>query len=279
MGALKELRDFRKISRSGCVSESLEVRVLLMDKAQMRKAYRRHLAQNSLAAALSGFLALCSALPAQSQQGQTSPEPTRQQEPPPPQPGQTHEPGAPPQALQIPDTQSAPPFTLRDKFDYRVVQSFGLRGFAGAFIGAAIGQAENSPHEWGQGIGGFAERYGSGFAGNVSRQTFAFVLESAFREDPRYFPSEDKSKKLRLLNALKQVIICKTDNNASSFAYARVFSEFGAGQFINIWQPRSTSSVGDGFKRGFIGLGGDAAYNLMQEFIPFTRPHSLRNRH
>jgi hypothetical protein len=198
---------------------------------------------------------------------------------PPPQPGQVQPPGAPPPALQIPNTQSAPPFTVRDKFDYRVVQSFGLRGFGGALISAAFGQAENSPKEWGQGVSGFAERYGSGLGGNVSRQTFAWVLESAFREDPRYFPSEDKSKKERALNALKQVIICKQDDGAASFAYARVFSEFGAGQFVNVWQPRSTGSVGDGFKRSFIGLGGDAAYNFMQEFIPFTRPHSLRHRH
>ena len=245
-----------------------------MDKARMRKAQKRYVAQNSLAAALVGFFALCSPLTAQSQQGQSSQQPA-----PPPQPGQVQQPGAPPASLQIPNTESAPPFTLSDKFEYRVIQSFGLRGFAGAFISAAVGQGLDSPHEWGEGIGGFAERYGSAFAGNFSRQTFAFVLESAFREDPRYFPSEDKSMKLRALNALKQVIICKDDNGASSFAYARVFSDFGAGQFVNIWQPRSTSSVGEGFKRSFIGLGADAAYNFMQEFIPFTRPISLRHRH
>lgn len=199
----------------------------------------------------------------------------------PPQPGQT----APPPQQQpnslenLPNTVSAPPFTVLDKFDYRVVQSLGLRGFGGAAISAAIGQARNSPHEWGQGISGYAERFGSGFAGNFSRQTFAFVLESAFHEDPRYFASEDKSKKERLLNALKQVIICKTDSGKSEFAYARVISEFGAGQFTNVWQPKSTGSVSAGFTRAFIGLGGDAAYNLMQEFFPFTRPHSLRHRH
>jgi hypothetical protein len=105
------------------------------------------------------------------------------------------------------------------------------------------------------------------------------VLESAFHEDPRYFPSEDKPKKQRLVNALKQVIICKNDSGRSEFAYARVFSSFGAAQFVNVWQPASTGSVGDGIKRGFIGLGADAAYNVMQEFLPFTRPISLRHRH
>src|SRR5579875_3794619 len=91
----------------------------------------------------------------------------------PPQPGQVSPPQNQPNALEkLPDTVSAPPFTVRDKFDYRVVQSFGIRGFAGAFVGAAIGQARNSPHEWGEGVEGFAERYGSGLASNLSRQTF-----------------------------------------------------------------------------------------------------------
>lgn len=224
--------------------------------------------QYSAAAALAGLLAL--SWPAS---GQASKEST-----PPAQPGQVQPPGAPPPALQIPNTQSAPPFTVRDKFDYRVVQSFGLRGFGGALVSAAFGFGLDSPHEWGQDLPGFAERYGSAFAGNLSRQTFAWVLESAFREDPRYFPSEDKGFKLRAINALKQVIICKQDDGAASFAYARVFSEFGAGQFVNLWQPRSTGGAGNGIKRSLIGLGADAAYDFMQEFIPFTRPRSLRRR-
>ena len=200
----------------------------------------------------------------------------------PPQPGQSQRRGSsqnPPQPLQLPNTVSAPPFTAADKFEYRVIQTFGLRGFVGAAIGAGIGQANNSPHEWGQGVGGFAERYASGFAGNLSRQTFAFVLETAFREDPRYFPSEDKTKKLRVLNAFKQVLVCKTDAGDSSFAYARVFSDFGAAQLVNVWQPKSTGTAGRGVVRGFIGLGADSAYQLLQEFFPFTRPASLRHRH
>jgi len=193
---------------------------------------------------------------------------------------QTPSTSAPPkQPGQLPDTMSAPPFTTGDKFEYRVVQSFGARGFVGAAIGAAIGQALNSPHEWGQEVSGFAHRYGSGFSGNFSRQVFAFSLETAFHEDPRYFPSEDTSKKEKAINALRQIIRCKTDAGGDSFAYARVFSAFGAGQFINVWQPKSTGSVADGVKRGFISLGADAAYNFMQEFIPFTRPISIRRRH
>ena len=194
---------------------------------------------------------------------------------PPPQPGQP-QPTSKTPLTSLPNTVSARPFTVADKLDYRVVQSFGLRGVAGAAVGAAIGQAGDRPREWGQGVEGYAERFGSGFAGNVSRQTFAFLIEAATHEDPRYFPSEDKSKKERVVNALKQVIVCKTDNGKSSFAYGRVFSQFAAGQFVNVWQPSSVDGFGSGIERSFIGFGGDFAYNMMQEFIPFTRPHSLR---
>ncbi len=198
----------------------------------------------------------------------------------PPEPGQLAQPDQAAKAgTQLPNTISATPFTIRDKFGYRVVQSLGLRGSVGSAISAAIGQGRDSPHEWGQGVEGFAKRYASGFAGNLSRQTFAFVLESAFHEDPRYFPSEEKSGKERIRNALKQVFICKTDAGGSEFAWARVMSNFGAGQFDNLWQPKSTGSVTDGLIRSFIGFGADAAYNVMQEFIPFTRPHSLRHGH
>jgi hypothetical protein len=247
-----------------------------MDTTGMREGQRLSSIQYRWAALLIGFVAMCSLLCGQSSQQTTPPpQPGQVQQ----QPSQAPQPGAPPASLRIPNTQSAPPFTVWDKFDYRVVQMFGLRGVVGAALSAGIGQLDDSPHEWGQGFDGYAERYGSGFAGNLSRQTFAWALESAFHEDPRYFPSEDKSMKQRALNALKQVIVCKNDDGSPSFAYARVFSDFGSAQFVNVWQPRSTGSVGDGFKRGLIGLGGDAGYNFLQEFFPFTRPHSLRHRH
>jgi len=197
------------------------------------------------------------------------------------QPGQPA--GQTPSAVkpdQLPNTVQAPPFTPLDKFDYRVVQMFGMKGFIGAGLGASIGQALDSPYEWGEGFGGFAKRYVSGFAGNVSRQTFAATLEAAFHEDPRYFPSDAHSTmKRRAFNALKQAIYTKTDNGGDSFAYARVISAFGAGQLVGVWQPSATAGVGQGLKRGFITIGADAGYNFLQEFIPFTRPISLRHRH
>lgn len=179
---------------------------------------------------------------------------------------------------QLPMSVSVPPLTIGQKFTYRVAGSFGVRGLLGNFVGAAIGQALNTPGEWGQGWGAYSERYASGLGGSLSRQVFAFTLESAFHEDPRYFPSRGKTKRSRLGHVLKSVVITHTDSGETQFAYARVISAFGAGQLVNVWQPRSNGHVSDGITRAFIVLGVDAGYDLMQEFLPFARPKPLRRR-
>lgn len=179
---------------------------------------------------------------------------------------------------QLPKSVSVPPLTVGEKFNNRIVGSLSFRGLLGNLVGAAIGQATNTPSEWGQGWGAYGERYASGLGGTLSRQFFAFTLESALHEDPRYFPSEERTRGARIKNVLKSVVITRTDSGADQFAYGRVISALGAGQLVNVWQPRSTSHVSDGIERAFIVLGVDAGFNLMQEFLPFTRPKALRHR-
>ncbi len=177
---------------------------------------------------------------------------------------------------QIGPTLTADAMTVHEKFNYRVIQSFGLHGYMGAAMGAAIGQARNSPREWGQGVGGFAIRYASGIGTNLSRQTMAFGIEAALHEDPRYFPSKEKGLVRRLRNALLQTVVARTDSGRETFAWGRMGSALGAGELANAWQPPSTSTPGRGLQRGVIILGGDLSYNLLQEFVPFVRPRGLR---
>lgn len=179
-------------------------------------------------------------------------------------------------AAHVGPTEGAQPFSVGKKFQYRVGQSFGLRGLAGPLVGAAIGQAMDSPSEWGQGFGGLATRYASGFGGNLSRQTIAFGLEATLHQDPRYFPSKAKGFKARLKNVLLQTIVARKDSGGNQFAYARVVSAFASAQVVNAWQPNSTGSFTDGLTRGCITLGADAGLNFLQEFVPFLRPREFR---
>ncbi len=174
------------------------------------------------------------------------------------------------------NTMTAPPLTVAGKLQYRVVDEFSIRGVIGNLMGAGLGQLTNTPSEWGQGWGAYGERYASGFGSTLSRQAFAFTLESALHEDPRYFPSTETSFGARVKHALKFALITETDSGDERFAYSRVISAFGSGQLVNVWQPRSTSHVSDGLERGVITLGVDAGFNLAQEFIPSFRPKPFR---
>ena len=84
---------------------------------------------------------------------------------------------------QVGPTMTATRLSVHEKFEYRIVQSFGLRGFAGAVVGAAIGQARDVPHEWGQEAGGYGTRYASGFGTNLSRQSM--WIPAIFRANRR----------------------------------------------------------------------------------------------
>src|SRR5579863_10411971 len=80
---------------------------------------------------------------------------------------------------QVGPTMTADPFTVHEKFEYRFLQTVGLHGYLGAAAGSAIGQARDVPHEWGEGLGGYASRYASDFGTNVARQSIEFGLETA----------------------------------------------------------------------------------------------------
>jgi hypothetical protein len=177
------------------------------------------------------------------------------------------------------DTMSAEALSVSRKFQVRVVQMFGIRGIVGSAIGASIGQGTNTPGEWGQGWGAFGTRYASGFGNNLSRQSFAFTLETILHEDPRYFPSTEKTTGARVKSVVMQILFGKTDDGRTTVAYGRLISAFAAAQLTNAWQPKSNGGVGNGITRGFIVLSGDAASNFMQELIPFMRSEPFRHRH
>lgn len=167
--------------------------------------------------------------------------------------------------------------TPHEKFKYRVVEQFGIRGFLGTAISAGIGEGLDIPDAWGPHWDGYGKRYASGFAVGISRQVFALGLDDVLHQDPRYFPSSQLRFGPRLGNVLKQVVVTKNDNGHSAIASSRIVSALGAGLLANAWQPEGHSSIGDGLERGGLSLAGDAAFFCLQEFMPFTRNSVFRH--
>jgi hypothetical protein len=216
--------------------------------------------EKSSAILLTTVIAICSALPAQAQTASTPTAPV--------QPGRL-----------LQDTVSAPPLTVGGKFHYRILSLFGPRDLIGLAVGAGIATGFEVPKEWGRGGSGYGLHYANSFGIAFTRQAFAWGLDSAFHEDPRYFPSEEHGWVPRAKNVFRQVLICKNDKGGDTVAYGRLGSAFAAAQVAGAWQPPSTQGFGNGLERGAIILAADATINLVQEFIPFMRPGSLRHRH
>ncbi len=202
---------------------------------------------------------------------QTTPQPSPQPAP------QQSDSGSPASQNPAPfDRSSLSGYNLREKFIYDTKNVFGPVPLILNALGAGLGQALNSPSQWGQGAEGYADRFASSFGTNMAHQYIGFGLESALHEDPRYMLSKDRSAKGRLKSVLRQSFTARKDAGGDTFAYARIGSAFGAGLLSNTWQPHGSNGIGDGFTRGAEILAIDIGSNLAQEFIPFVRRFQVR---
>ncbi len=163
------------------------------------------------------------------------------------------------------------PYTVAQKFKAATQDVFWPYALAGVGFSAGFSQLTNTPSEWGQGAEGYARRYANAFGVNLSYQYFSATLESALHEDPRYFPSGDRSTRARFHHAVAGVFLTRKDDGGSGFAYARWASAYGAGFLSNTWNPRSNNHASDALITGTTILGIDLAVKLGQEFVPFLR--------
>src|SRR5438552_10194018 len=127
-------------------------------------------------------------------------------------------------------------------------------GFAGA--SAAIGQVRNSPHEWGQGVGGFAKRFGSSFASHVVKNGIKFPIAYALHEDLSYHPSGKRGFMPRLGYALESTVITrKTNTGRRTPAVGEISGTVGSSLISRAWQPASAHTIASGFSTAGISMG------------------------
>src|SRR5258707_3729516 len=149
-----------------------------------------------------------------------------------------------------------------------------LRGLANgeAFVFAAahagIGQAKNTPKEWGGGAEGFGERVGNAYAEHVIHRTLQYGVSAALHEDNRYFVSGQSGFFRRAKYAVMSTLLARHDNGSQSFSFSRVGSAAGTAFISPAWQPRSTTSAGDGVVSFGVSMGSDIGFNVVREFWP-----------
>jgi hypothetical protein len=169
------------------------------------------------------------------------------------------------------------PLTPKQKFELgwkSVVDPVSI-GLAGAVAG--FQQATDAYSGFGQGMQGYAKRFGASYANLVSG-TFigSVILPSFFKQDPRYFYKGTGSRKSRLLYAMASAVICKGDNERWQPNYSNMLGSLAAGALSNLYYPASNrKGVTLTFENGLLGIAGSAAGGIFEEF--FSRrltPHA-----
>ncbi len=159
--------------------------------------------------------------------------------------------------------------------DGYVKHTFSPKSAVMAGAGAAVNQANDTPHEWSQGAAGFGRRFASAFGKHIVHKTIQYPISRLLHEEFSYRRSDKTGFGSRLKYALAGTVIThKTTTGKQTVAVGEISGVVGSGLISRLWQPASTRTVAAGFTSGGITLGIDAGMNVMKEFWPEIRhPH------
>ena len=116
---------------------------------------------------------------------------------------------------------SAPfhPITTRQKFTIAVKDSFDGPVYLTTGLFAGLSQLEGTDNNvYGQGMKGFAHRYGINYADQVVGNFFPeSIVPSLIHKDPRYFRKGEGAKWGRLYYAISRIVVSRNDKGVTTF--------------------------------------------------------------
>jgi hypothetical protein len=163
---------------------------------------------------------------------------------------------------------SIPPLSAGEKFQFHANQNFNLPSLASRSAGAGLMQWRDRPEQWGQGAGGYANRFGSMTATAGIRTTLAAGLNTGLHQDPRYFRATRTGFWPRFKHAARGTILTRTDLGGETLSTWRLGSAYGAAFLSATWQPGESGIVRRGLAGGSMQMGFAFANNLFAEFWP-----------
>jgi hypothetical protein len=166
------------------------------------------------------------------------------------------------------ETGTYVPITSRQKLTIATKDTvdYPLFLLGGAFAGLA--QLTNEHPRFGQGMVGFAHRYGTAYADQfVGNYMTEGILPILFHEDPRYFRRGHGPKKSRTFYAATRIFVTKTDSGGTTFNFAEVVGNSIAAGVGNAYYP-GERTLWDNLSRLGQALATDAISQVLKEFWP-----------
>jgi hypothetical protein len=139
-------------------------------------------------------------------------------------------------------------------------------------VSAAIAggeQASNAYPGFGQGLRGYARRFGASVGDSTSGMLLSgAILPTVFHQDPRYFYRGTGSRGSRLMFVLKQTVEQKGDNGRWQFAWSNTLGGVGSALISDTYYPRQGHQWGSETGQLFgLSVLSSGISNLMQEFV------------
>jgi len=136
-----------------------------------------------------------------------------------------------------------------------------------AFI-SGIGQATNSNPSFGQGVEGYAKRFGTTYGDFAIENVMTEgIFPTLLHQDPRYFRHREGTTRSRLGYAISRLFITRTDSGGTQFNYSEVVGAATSLAISNAYYPDGRT-VGNNLGRYAVQLGFDTASNVLKEFWP-----------
>ena len=177
-----------------------------------------------------------------------------------------------------PVSQSGPVGTLseHERFVLYIHRTYGPPGFVLPAFEAAIAMADppdKLPREWRDGAGGFGRHYGAFVVRHTAGGTADYLVTTALREDPRYFPAEYGGAERsgvarRVLHAMTFAFVDRTDSGRATPAFGNFAGALTAGFIGNAYQPEGFNDRVHGGQRTIVDFSTYIGRNLISEFSP-----------
>jgi hypothetical protein len=151
--------------------------------------------------------------------------------------------------------------------------------FALTAVVAGISQADDDFSAYGQGMQGYAKRYGAAYTDYFTGNFFGnAVLPSLLHEDPRYYQRGKGKFITRALWAAGSTGWCKRDDGTWGPNYANVTGNLIGAAISNLYYPAEQRTVGDTIQRGItVTIEGAIGAELI-EFWPDIARHYKRKK-
>ncbi len=144
---------------------------------------------------------------------------------------------------------------------------------------AGISQADDDFSAYGQGMQGYAKRYGAAYTDYFTGNFFGnAVLPSLLHEDPRYYQRGKGKFITRALWAAGSTGWCKRDDGTWGPNYANVAGNLIGAAISNVYYPAEERTVSDTLQRGLTVTVEGAIGAELIEFWPDIASHYKRKK-